>query len=82
MSAKRCGRGVALRGNAGVPWVRLGSVDPLSCPLLIEWGATHPGEGGRAHDKVCNTDVTAMTAGPKPSLPGPPVGRTTAAVET
>jgi hypothetical protein len=29
-------------------------------------------EGGRAHDKVCNTDVTVMTAGPKPSLSGPP----------
>lgn len=29
-------------------------------------------EGGRAHDKVCNTDVTVMTAGPRPSLSGPP----------
>jgi len=37
---------------------------------LIEEPPT--GEGGRAHDKVCNTDVTVMTAGPKPSLSGPP----------
>jgi len=40
------------------------------------------GEGGRAHDKVCNTDVKLRRQGRSPPCRARPYGRTTTAVET
>ena len=74
----RCGWDDRLRGDARVRWVRLGSVDPLSCPLLIEWGSHPPVRvGGHTTRSAIPTSVSKNRQGRGPPCRARPYRRTT-----